>query len=112
MKSRRNKKEGEKKASTKSETLKYIANETGLTQKDIAAVFDSMTELMKKNLIGRKSPGEFTIPNLIKIKVSKRAATKTRQGTNPYSGKKMTIKGKPETKVIKVSALKRIKDMI
>ena len=45
-------------------------------------------------------------------RLQKRGATKTRQGVNPYSGKKMTIKGKPEKKVIKVAALKRIKDMI
>ena len=112
MKNKKSKKVSDKKALKKSEILKHIADETGLTQKDIAAVFDSMTILMKKNLVGRKSPGEFTIPNLVKIKVSKRAATKTRQGVNPYSGKKMTIKGKPEKKVIKVAALKRIKDMI
>jgi hypothetical protein len=54
----------------------------------------------------------FTIPNLIKIKVAKRAATKTRQGINPFNGKAMTVKGKPATKVIKVSALKRLRDMI
>ena len=97
---------------TKSAIFSHIANETGLTKKDIAAVFDSMTSLIKKNISGRKSPGMFTIPNLIKIKIAKRAATKTRQGTNPFNGKAMTVKGKPATKVIKVSALKRLRDMI
>ena len=114
-KSMKRKKTTNKEASkqlTKSAIFSHIANETGLTKKDIAAVFDSMTNLIKKNISGRKSPGIFTIPNLIKIKVAKRAATKTRQGINPFNGKAMTVKGKPATKVIKVSALKRLRDMI
>ncbi|MEC7860072.1 MAG: HU family DNA-binding protein [Pseudomonadota bacterium] len=101
-----------KKQATKSAIFSHIANETGLTKKDISAVFDSLSNLIKKNLKGRNAPGMFTIPSLIKIKVSKRAATKTRQGVNPFSGKKMTIKGKPAKKVIKVAALKRLKDML
>ena len=88
MKNKNSKKVSDKKALKKSEILRHIADETGLTQKDIAAVFDSMTVLMKKNLVGRKSPGEFTIPNLIKIKVSKRAATKTRQSQSLFRQKK------------------------
>ena len=35
---------------TKSEIFSHIANETGLTKKDIAAVFDSMNNLIKKKL--------------------------------------------------------------
>jgi hypothetical protein len=42
----------------------------------------------------------------------KKAATKARKGTNPFNGKAMIIKAKPATKVIKVAALKRLKDMI
>ena len=48
MKNKKSKKVSDKKALKKSEILKHIADETGLTQKDIAAVFDSMTVLMKK----------------------------------------------------------------
>ena len=101
-----------KKTATKSEIYSQIANDTGLTKKDISAVFDSLTVIIKKNLSGRKAPGMFTIPGLIKIKVMLRAATKARNGTNPFNGKAMTIKAKPVTKVVKVAALKRLKDMI
>ncbi|MAD28148.1 MAG: DNA-binding protein [Woeseiaceae bacterium] len=97
---------------TKSSIFSQIANETGLTKKDIAAVFDSLANIIKKNLSGRKAPGIFTLPGLVKIKVMKKAATKARKGTNPFNGKAMIIKAKPATKVIKVAALKRLKDMI
>ncbi|MDB2544799.1 HU family DNA-binding protein [Woeseiaceae bacterium] len=97
---------------TKSSIFSEIAGDTGLTKKDISAVFDSLAVVMKKNLSGRNAPGSFTIPGLIKIKVMERAATKTRNGTNPFNGKAMTIKAKPATKIVKVAALKRLKDMI
>ena len=51
MKNKKSKKVSDRKALKKSEILKHIADETGLTQKDIAAVFNSMTVLMKKNLL-------------------------------------------------------------
>lgn len=105
-------KKDSKKTATKSSVYSQIANDTGLTKKDISAVFDSLSVIIKKNLSGRKAPGIFTIPGLIKIKVMQRAATKARNGTNPFNGNAMIIKAKPAKKVIKVAALKRLKDMI
>ena len=97
---------------TKSSIFSQIANGTGVTKKDIAAVFDSLSNIIKKNLSGKKAPGIFTLPGLVKIKVMKRAATRARKGTNPFNGKDMIIKAKPATKVVKVAPLKRLKDMI
>jgi len=33
-------------------------------------------------------------------------------GTNPFTGKEMMFKAKPATRVVKVSALKGLKDMV
>ena len=101
-----------KKAPTKSEIYRHIAEDTGLTRKDVAAVFDSMSGLIKKNLAGRSAPGTFTVPGLMKLRVIKKPATKARKGINPFTGEETIFKAKPASKVVKIAALKGLKDMV
>ena len=101
-----------KKAPTKSEIYRAIADETGLTRKDVAAVFESMSGRIKKNLGGRGAPGTFTVPGLMKLRVVKKPATKARKGVNPFTGEEMMFKAKPASKTVKVAALKGLKDMV
>ncbi len=100
-----------KKPPTKTEILNHISAETGLSRKEVSAVFDSLTGLIAKNLKPR-SAGAFNLPGLLKIKVVKKPATKSRQGINPFTGEEITIKAKPARRAVKVLALKGLKDMI
>jgi len=101
-----------KKAPTKSEIYANIADDTGLTKKDVAAVFDSLGGQIKKNLGGRGAPGTFSVPGLMKLRVVKKPARKARKGTNPFTGEEMMFKAKPASKAVKVVALKGLKDMV
>lgn len=101
-----------KKPPTKSQLYAQIAEDTGLTRKDIAAVFDSLSGQIKKNLGARGAPGMFTIPGLMKLRVVKKPATKARKGINPFTGEEMMFKAKPASKTVKVAALKGLKDMV
>ena len=101
-----------KKAPTKSEIYTNIAEETGLTKKDVSAVFDSLADQIRKNLAGRGGPGLFTLPGLLKMRVVKKAATKARKGINPFTKEEMMFKAKPASKTVKVAALKGLKDMV
>ena len=101
-----------KKPHTKSVLYAKIGEDTGLTRKDVAAVFDSINGQIKKNLGGRGAPGLFTVPCLLKMRVVKKKATKARKGINPFTGEEMMFKAKPATKVVKVSPLKGLKDMV
>ena len=101
-----------KKPPTKSEIYAQIADDTGLTKKDVAAVFDSLSGQIKKNLGGRGGPGMFTVPGLLKMRVVKKPATKARKGVNPFTGEEMMFKAKPASKTVKVAALKGLKDMV
>jgi len=96
---------------TKTEILRTISDETGLTRRDVDAVFESLRGLIKKNL-GRRGPGVFTLPGLVKVKVVTKPATKSRKGINPFTGEEIMIKAKPARKAVKVLALKALKDMI
>ena len=104
-------KAGGKKAMTKSEIYSSIAAKTGLTRKQVGSVFDGLTGLIAQSL-GKKGPGLFTLPGLLKIKVVQKPATKEREGVNPFTGEKMIFKAKPARKVAKALALKNLKAMV
>ena len=74
-------------------------------------VFGELADMIKKDL-GRRGPGIFTVPGLMKIKVVRKPATKARRGINPFTGEEMMFKAKPARNVVKVLALKGLKDMV
>jgi len=100
-----------KKPTTKAETFTYIADKTGLTKKDVGAVFEALNGLIKRD-IKRTGPGVYTVPGLMKVKVVRKPATKARKGVNPFTGEAMTFKAKPARNVVKVLPLKALKDMV
>jgi nucleoid DNA-binding protein len=97
------------KPSTKSQIFTFIADDTGFTKREVGMVFDSMEVLIKKDL---KRAGSFSIPGLCKIRVVRKPATKARKGINPFTGEEMMFKAKPARNVVKVTALKKLKDMV
>ena len=56
------------KSRTKSEVYSELAAENDLSRKQIAGVFDGLANLIKRDL-GKKGPGVFTVPGLMKIRV-------------------------------------------
>jgi nucleoid DNA-binding protein len=101
----------EKKPPTKSEIYAHIASDTGLSKRDVSAVFDSFNGLVAKNLKSR-GPGTFTVPGLMKMKVVKKPARKARKGINPFTGEETVFKAKPASKSVKITPLKSLKDML
>ena len=102
-----------KRPTTKSETLSYIAEKTGLTKKDVGAVFDAMGILMRRDLRAANL-GAFTVPGLMKIKVKKIPARRARKNVpNPFKpGELMDVAARPARKTVKVTPLKALKDMV
>jgi len=99
------------KSMTKSEIVTGIADSTGLTRKDVNAVFDAMAAQIKKSL-GRSGPGAYTVPGLMKLTVQRKPATKARKGINPFTGEETMFKAKPARNVVKIRPLKNLKDMV
>jgi DNA-binding protein HU-beta len=96
-------------APTKSDILASISKDTGLSKKQVSSVFESLNGVIRKSL---KSNGMFTLPGLAKMKVVKKPATKAREGTNPFTGEKMTFKAKPASKKVRVMPLKNLKGFV
>ena len=99
------------KALTKSAVVKSIGDTTTKSNKEVIAFLDALTELVKEQL-GKKGPGVFQIPGLIKLTLVKKPATKARKGINPFTKLEQTFKAKPASNVVKAKALKAFKESI
>lgn len=95
---------------SKTQLTATLAESTGLTRKQITAVFDELSNLVGAH-VAKKGAGQFTLPGLLKINTVKKPATKARKGINPFTGEETTFKAKPASIVVKVRPLKKLKDM-
>jgi nucleoid DNA-binding protein len=99
------------KSANKSEIYTTLAESSGLTKKQVAAVFAALGELIGKEL-GKKGPGVFVVPGLLKLKVVRKPATKAKQGINPFTKEPMMIKAKPARNVVKALPMKALKSLV
>jgi len=100
-----------KKPFTKSQTVEYIATEINATKKEVSNMLEVLVGLMEAHL-NKKGPGEMNFAGILKFKVAHKPATKSRQGTNPFTGQPMTFSAKPARNVIKIRALKKLKEVV
>ena len=100
-----------KKPMTKSVIMNEIAQNTELTKKQVTSVIDELSILIERH-IKKRSPGQFTLPGLMKIEVKKKPATKARKGFNPFTKEETMFKAKPARNVVKIRPLKKVKDMV
>lgn len=98
------------KPATKSEILSKIAETTKLSRAQVSSVFDALSGQIKSAL-GKKGPGVFALPGLLKIIVVHKPATPKRKGINPFTKEEQVFAAKPARKAIKVRPLKALKDM-
>ena len=99
------------KVRTKGSMYKDIAGITGLTRKQVVAVFDSMTEMMKADL-SKKGCGTFNLVGLAKMRTVIKPATKARKGKNPFTGQEQMFKAKPASRKVRIRAMKGLNDNI
>jgi nucleoid DNA-binding protein len=97
------------KAKTKSEIASEIASSAGLTKVQVNAVLSSLGAVVQAEL---KAGRPVAVAGLVKITQVHKAATAARPGRNPFTGAEIMIKAKPARRVVKVRALKALKDMV
>ena len=101
------------KAPTQSEVLNNLATATGLTKKQVAAVFEALAAEIKKNVT--KGAGVFKLPGgLLKVTRKKVPAKPAQKNVpNPFKpGEFRDIPAKPAPNKVRVVALKTLKDMV
>lgn len=100
-----------RKARTKSDIMGVLAASSGVAKRDVASIFDNLQELINFDL-SKSGPGVFNFPGLMKIVKVTKPATKARKGINPFTKEPMMFKAKPAHSVVKVRALKGLKEMV
>ena len=95
---------------SKTDILNALAESTEMSRKEVTSVMDALEALIAANI--SKGPGVFNSPGLLKIYVHERPATKERMGRNPATGEEIKIAARAAKKVVKVRALKKLKDLI
>lgn len=96
---------------TKTGILNEIAERTELSRKQVDSVLTELEGLIERH-IKKRAVGEFTLPGLLKVRSVKRPATKKRMGRNPATGEEIVIPAKPATTRVRVTPLKRLKEMV
>lgn len=97
---------------TKNQIISSISEETGVIKKEVNAIFQSLASHIQRHM-QRKGSGIFVIPETsIKVKRIMKPATKKRLGRNPATGEQIMIAAKPARTVVKVSALKALKEAV
>ena len=99
------------KAMSKSDLISKLAEENGdkLSRKDVKGVLEALCSVGYKEL---KKAGIFLVPGFAKFVVIKKPATKERKGINPFTKEPAIFKAKPARKVVKIRALKALKDFV
>lgn len=96
---------------SKSDLFTSLATMSGLSRKQVYAVFDALIDAVTEGL-GKKGPGVFVIPGLVKLRVVNKPAQPERQGINPFTKEQTIFKAKPARNVVKAGALKKLKQMV
>lgn len=93
---------------TKAQTEGELASRTGLTKAQVSQVLAAQADLVAEELrAGRPA----TIPGLVKVMLVRKPATAAHPGRNPATGEAITIKAKPARNVVRVRAVKALKDV-
>jgi nucleoid DNA-binding protein len=101
-----------KKPPTKTEIMSSIADATGLSKKDVALVFDALSDEIKKAM-GSRGAGMFSLPGLLKIEKKKVPARPAQKNwLNPFTKELQDRPAKPASVKIKVRPLKNLKEMV
>jgi len=95
---------------SKTQIVEQIAASTELSRKQVTAVLDSLADVIERH-VKKNAVGEFVLPGLLKITTVRKPAVKARKGISPFTKEEVMFKAKPATTVVKVRALKKLKDM-
>lgn len=96
---------------TKAQVVNTIAEHVDLTKKQVNGVIDCFEQIITAHLKSGAC-GQFKFNGLVNMKTVKKPARKARKGVNPFTGEEIMIKAKPAHRSVRVTALKRLKEIV
>lgn len=95
---------------TKAAIITELSQRTDLSKKQVQAVFDGLQAMIEREL-GRRGPGEFVIPDMLKLKVRKTPMKKNAEVRIPGTSE-IRIQDIPAKKKLRATPLKKLKDLV
>lgn len=86
----------------------HVAESSGVEPKVVKQVMAALESAISGS-IGKKGPGTFVLPGLLKITTVKVAAKPKRKGINPFTKQEQWFAAKPASLKIKVRPLAKLK---
>lgn len=99
---------------TKGELYGILGEHNGLSRKQVAGVFDTLSTVMAADLAkpGKDKPKMFVVPGLMKVTSRFKPAVGARKGIDPFTKQEKMFKAKPASTGIKIRPLKGLKEMV
>jgi len=95
---------------SKGQVIAELAEKTGLGKKDVQNVLDQLLALAEREL-GAKGPGEFIVPEFVKLKVKLTPGRPEHVGVDPFTKQERTFPARPESRKVRATPVKRLKDL-
>ncbi len=96
---------------TRAQIMSELSERTGLSKKELTSTFEALRDLIKREL-SSQGPGEFVIPDMLKLRVRELPAKEERQEIDPFTKQMRTLPAKPAELRVKATPLKKLKDLV
>ena len=96
---------------SKAQVIAELAEKSGLGKKEVQSVFDQLIALVEREL-GKNGPGEFVLPDLVKLRVKLTPGRPEHDGVDPFTKEPRKFPARPEARKVRASPVKRLKDIV
>lgn len=94
----------------KNDIINELALQSDLSRQQVNVVLDELAILIERHVIDG-AVGEFILAGLFKVTTAQKGAKAPRAGINPFTGESIEFSARPARTVVKIHALKGLKDM-
>jgi len=95
---------------SKSQVIAELSEKSSLGKKEVQTVFDQLLTLIEREL-GKDGPGEFTVPDIVKLRVRLTPGRPEHVGLDPFTKQERTFPARPESRKVRAAPVKRLKDL-
>jgi DNA-binding protein HU-beta len=95
---------------SRSQIITELSDKTGISKKDVQTLLAELLSLVEREL-GDRGPGEFVIPDLVKLKVKEVPAKPAHTGLDPFTKQEREFAAKPASRKVRASPGTRLKKL-
>jgi nucleoid DNA-binding protein len=95
---------------SKAQIITELSEKSGVQKKDVQNLLNELLALVEREL-GAKGPGEFVLPDIVKLKVKNVPAQPARKGIDPFTKQEKEFPAKPASRKVRAAPMKRLKQL-